>query len=228
MTVLHGELAVKQSKTLIRLFKSMKDYIMDNQPIMLQQKDYLSLVRKVDRNTEDIKEMKNELVTKAELSDFMKLFDSERDAEEILILDGEPFKADSAYQKIYSKSTKNIIVIDDYIGIKTLQHLASVNKVIKISIISDNRGTGPLRKSEYDDFVKEYPDRDISFIRSQNRIHDRYIILDHDTDTFQVFHCGSSSKDAGKRITTITEIRDVSDYENTIRELLSNPALKLK
>ena len=30
MTVLKGELAIEQSKTLIRLFKSMKDYIIEN------------------------------------------------------------------------------------------------------------------------------------------------------------------------------------------------------
>ena len=31
MTVLRGELAVKQSKALIRMFKQMKDFIVENQ-----------------------------------------------------------------------------------------------------------------------------------------------------------------------------------------------------
>ena len=59
---------------------------------MLTQKDYLSLVQKVERNTEDIQEIKSVLgsvVTKADLSDFMKLFDTGIRNEEILILDGE-------------------------------------------------------------------------------------------------------------------------------------------
>ena len=34
MTVLKGDLATKQSKTLIRMFKSMKDYIVDNRPLL--------------------------------------------------------------------------------------------------------------------------------------------------------------------------------------------------
>ena len=34
MTVLKGELAIKQSKALIRMFKSMKDYIVDNRPLL--------------------------------------------------------------------------------------------------------------------------------------------------------------------------------------------------
>lgn len=36
MTVLKGELATKQSKALIRIFKQMKDYIVDNQPLLGQ------------------------------------------------------------------------------------------------------------------------------------------------------------------------------------------------
>lgn len=79
MTVLKGELATVQSKTLIRLFKSMKDYIVENQQLMISQKDYYALTEKVNSNAADIREMKDkmsEMVTRADLSDFMKLFDS--------------------------------------------------------------------------------------------------------------------------------------------------------
>ena len=38
MTVLRSELATIQSKKLIRLFKSMKDFIIDNQQLMITQK----------------------------------------------------------------------------------------------------------------------------------------------------------------------------------------------
>ena len=34
MTVLRGELAVKQSKALIRMFKQMKDFIIENQDLI--------------------------------------------------------------------------------------------------------------------------------------------------------------------------------------------------
>ena len=36
MTVLKGEIAVKQSKTLIRLFKNMKDYLIENNNLLTQ------------------------------------------------------------------------------------------------------------------------------------------------------------------------------------------------
>ncbi len=41
MTVLKGELAIKQSKTLIRLFKEMKDFILENSNIYVEYTDFI-------------------------------------------------------------------------------------------------------------------------------------------------------------------------------------------
>ena len=228
MTVLRGDLAIEQSRTLIRLFKSMKDYIIQNQQLMITQKDYVALVEKVNSNTVDILTMKDNMVTKADLSDFMKIFDSGIEHEEILILDGEPFKADEAYQKIYRRAKRKIAVVDDYIGVKTLQHLAHAKPAVKITIISDNKARPRLTQAEYQDFLTENPGRNISFLQSLNQSHDRYIVLDEGTKDMKVYHCGASSKDAGKRITTITRIMDIDDYKDTIRSMLTNPILALR
>jgi hypothetical protein len=228
MTVLRGDLAIEQSRTLIRLFKSMKDYIIQNQQLMITQKDYVALVEKVNSNTVDILTMKDNMVTKADLSDFMKIFDSGIEHEEILILDGEPFKADEAYQKIYRRAKRKIAVVDDYIGVKTLQHLAHAKPAVKITIISDNKARPRLTQAEYQDFLTENPGRNISFLQSLNQSHDRYIVLDEGTKDMKVYHCGASSKDAGKRITTITRIMDIDDYRDTIRSMLTYPILTLR
>lgn len=228
MTVLKGELAIRQSKTLIRLFKSMKDYIIENQQLMITQKDYYALVERVNTNSADIKEIKENMVTKTNLSDLMRLFDSGIEHKEILILDGEPFKADLAYQKIYRLAKKELAVIDDYISTKTLQHLLHSKTTVKLTIISDNKARPPLRQTEYVDFQKENPGRSITFITTANKAHDRYIILDYGTRDMRVYHCGASSKDAGKKITTITQVRDLSGYSDMVKELLANPTLILK
>ena len=228
MTVLRGDLAIEQSRTLIRLFKSMKDYIIQNQQLMITQKDYVALVEKVNSNTVDILTMKDNMVTKTDLSDFMKIFDSGIEHEEILILDGEPFKADEAYQKIYRRAKRKIAVVDDYIGVKTLQHLAHAKPAVKITIISDNKARPRLTQAEYQDFLTENPGRNISFLQSLSQSHDRYIVLDEGTKNMKVYHCGASSKDAGKRITTITRIMDIDDYKATIRSMLTNPTLALR
>ncbi len=149
-------------------------------------------------------------------------------SEEVLILNGEPFKADVAYQSIYGKAKKNIIVMDDYIGVQTLNHLAKTKQGLLITIITDNKGSHPLKLSEYNDFLTEYPTKIISFIQACNKTHDRFIILDYGLSTMKIYHCGASSKDAGNKITTIAEIKRIDVYKNIIKSLLSNPILILK
>ena len=231
MTVLRGDLAIEQSRALIRLFKSMKDYLIENSHFMVTPRSIISIAQKVERNTNDIQEIKKTLdnvVTKTNLSDFMKLFGFGIEQEEILILDGEPFKADLAYQKIYHRAKRKLMVIDDYISTKTLQHLLHSKTTIKLTIISDNKARPPLRNTEYVDFQKENPERSIDFIKTMKKAHDRYIILDYKTKDMKVYHCGTSSKDAGKKITTITRIKDISGYIKMIDDLLANSSLVLK
>ena len=162
MSVLKGDLATKQSITLIRLFKAMKDYLIENQPF-LTQKNYFALVDKVEKNAQKIEAMQESMVSKADLSDIMKLFVSQIANDEILILDGKPFKADEAYQKIYKSAKSKIIVIDDYIGTKTLHHLAHSKKNVKITVISDNAAKPRLSLMEYTDFITENPGKNITF-----------------------------------------------------------------
>jgi hypothetical protein len=226
MTVLKGELAVKQSKSIIRLFKAMKDYLIENQQLIAQS-SYYSLVAKVEKNAKDIKAIHETMVTKAELSDIMKLFEQNLTDEEILILDGEPFKADEAYQKIYRNAKSKIMIIDDYISSKTLHHLAHSKETVKVTAISDNSARPRLSLAEYNDFVTENPGRSIVFLQSMHRIHDRYIVLDEGSKDMKIYHCGASSKDAGNRITTITRISDIDDYKPMIKKLAGNPALIL-
>ena len=44
--------------------------------------------------------------------------------------------------------------------------------------------------------------------QNNNKFHDRYIIIDYNTDDYKIFHCGASSKDSGKSINTIIEIKE--------------------
>ena len=228
MTVLRGELAIKQSRALIRTFRAMKNYIIENQQLMITQRDYIALAEKVSGHAADIEKIKENMVTRTDLSDFMKLFDSDIEQGEILILNGEPFKADLAYQKIYRLAKRKLMVIDDYISTKTLQHLLHSRSSVSLVVVSDNKARPPLRSAEYADFQKENPGRSIGFFSSAGKVHDRYIILDCGTSDMKVYHCGASSKDAGKKITTITQVKDISAYKDMVKDLLENLPLLLK
>ena len=81
---------------------------------------------------------------------------------------------------------------------------------------------------ESEEILCEYPNMNITLLKSLKRVHDRYIVLDHGTVDMKVYHSGASVKDAGNKITTITRITDISEYKATVRSLISNPALILK
>ena len=207
MTVLKGDLATKQSKTLIRLFKTMKDYLVENNN-MLTQKDYLNLFKLINNNSDRIKELEDEFKL------FSKVINSH-----YLILNGERIEGDIAYQEIYRIANKSIYIIDDYIDIKTLQLLKSVKDDIEIMIFSDNKSRNNLNSNFINDFIND------TGFNIQFKKNDRYIIIDFDTESETIFHCGASSKDAGKRITTITRIEEQNLYKDLIKEIIDNDDL---
>ena len=177
MTVLKGELATKQSKALIRTFKEMKDFILTNN--IIKSKEILQISLQTTQNTNDIAKIKSEMFTKSDFAKFIDNF-TENKTNEILILNGEYFNADIAYNNIYDLANKSIYIVDNYIGIKTLLLIKNIRENIKVFIFSDNINKG-LHQFEYDDFKKQYPNIDISFYRTNSAYHDRYIIIDYDT-----------------------------------------------
>lgn len=73
MTVLKGDLAIQQSKKLIRLFKQMKDYIIQNHNV-LGYNEILRLARQTEKNSNDIEELKNKMLTKDNMDEIIRDF----------------------------------------------------------------------------------------------------------------------------------------------------------
>ena len=210
MTVLKGELAVKQSLALIRLFKQMKDCISSN--TLLGYNEIIKLTKKVEKHDRHLKKIDNKLDV------VMDNFIDPNTYKHFFIMNGEKIEADYVYQTIYKTAKKSIILIDDYIGVKTLLLLKAAYSNIEITIISDNVATPKLEDAYIDDF-KDNVNQSLSIIPSNNRFHDRYIIIDSGTDNEAVYHCGASSKDTGNKITTINKLGDSVAYRNLISEL---------
>ena len=222
MTVLKGEKAINQSKALIRLFKEMKDYIMYTNSFITKD-EFIKLAIETNKNTKDIKYIKENMVTKKELSKIMDKFIDESKFKEYLFLDGQMVEADIAYTDIYNTSKKSIYIIDNYISLKTLALLK--NSKSEIIIFSDNTNKC-LHKEEYLDFIKEYG-LNIKFIKTKSKFHDRYIVIDYNTNSECIYHCGSSIKDSGKRVTTIMNIENKKIYHSLIDNLMKNNELVL-
>jgi hypothetical protein len=152
-------------------------------------------------------------------------FEEDEDKRGYLLLNGKPFWGDVVYDEIYSRARHSIYIVDNYIGLRTLEKLINIPKGVAVSIFSDN--LGKMCENTYLDFCKEYPDISVKLYKSGGIFHDSYIILDYDTADEKVFLCGGSSKDAGGKITSILEDKDRNKYQSLIKELLKNEELKL-
>ena len=172
MTVLKGDLATRQSKILIRLFKGMKDFIIEREHL-ISYDEVAKLAIQTSQNTKDIAVIDQKV---SALATIIEDFTSPEMKKDFLFLNGRSVEADLAYQEIYSQAKETIFVIDNYIGLKTLVLLKSVPENVKITIFSDNLKKG-LHQKEFDDFLKEYPNVTVSLKRTNGIFHDRYIQL---------------------------------------------------
>ena len=219
ITVLKGELAVKQSKALIRFFKRMKDYLISSNNLT-SINEVLKLSNQVNKNTSSIERIEEKLDV------VMDNFIDPSTYKQFVFLSGERLEADVAYQFIYSQAKKSIHIIDDYIDVKTLHLLRIVKKDIEITIISDNKSKNSLTKEFVEDFTNQCSNK-LKLVKTKNKCHDRFIFIDYKEDNEKVYLCGSSSKDAGKRATTINQVSSGYLYHPLIETLLNNEELAL-
>ena len=220
MTVLRGDMAVQQSKMLIRLFKGMKDFILEREHL-IGYDEVAKLAIQTSQNTKDIALLKENMATKADVAHIIEDFTNPEMKKDFLFLNGKSVEADLAYQEIYAKAKETIFVIDNYIDLKTLVLLKSARKNVKITIFTDNKGKG-LHQKEFDDFSREYPNIALTLKTANGIFHDRYIILDFGTNNETIYHCGASSKDAGKKVSSVMTIADNEAYKLLIENLLKN------
>ena len=110
-------------------------------------------------------------------------------------------------------------MVDDYVNTKTLQLLSQKKPGVEVVLFTENGHgrKGFLTPSVVNDFEKQYPP---FRIKSNPDCHDRLIVLDYGLPAEQVFHCGASSKDAGKKLCAINKIENVGMVKNVVEELM--------
>lgn len=211
-TVLKGELAVQQSVFIMRAFKEMRHYIMQNQQFVTQTEmnlissrvsnlsielsSFADSQKKADKWIEEIKK---------DIDILSDNFITEKDIKNYVIYKGQKFEADLAYISLYRQARKSIYVIDDYVNSKTLELLSQKQYGVEVILFTGNKSSknGFLTSSIVNDFNKQYP---LLKIKSNPENHDRWIILDYNQSSEQLYQCGSSSKDAGAKLCAINKL----------------------
>lgn len=67
----------------------------------------------------------------------------------------------------------------------------------------------------------------MTVLKGELAVKHRYIFIDHATQDEMIFHCGGSSKDGGKRVSSISRVEDTVLYQNIVGSLEGNPMLQL-
>ena len=232
MTVLRGELAIKQSKALIRTFKQMKDFIIENQDF-IGSKELVQIAIQTNQNTNDIVKINDKIRALATKEDLKKVMDNFIDPDtykHFLLMNGDKIEADVAYTKLYKSAKKSTYVIDNYIGLKTLELLRAAKDSVEVIIFSNNvRNKDMLTKNLLNDFIRDYPDINLKMKVAGRKYHDRYIAIDYGTENEVFYLCGASSKDAGNKISSITKIEESLNnmYHIMFGEMLNNKNLQI-
>ena len=234
MTVLKGDLATRQSMALIRLFKQMKDYIVAENQQLLGNAGIAEIAVQTVQNTREIATVSTRVETLSgevhdmredlgkmnlDLQKVMENFIDPATYKHFLIFDGQKLEADVAYMKIYGMAKKSIIIIDNYVGVKTLDLLRGIAKNASVQIFSEEWGDEKITPAIKADFEKARPDVSLKIDRPNRKFHDRYMFLDYGLPSEMLFHCGASSKDGGNKVTTIMQIEHPEVYHELMDSL---------
>ena len=108
---------------------------------------------------------------------------------------------------LIQKAEKEIVLIDGYVDVGTLNLLAKKNENVAVVMYTLKRTK--LSQEDVDNFNSQYP---LLEVRYTKVFHDRFLILDKKN----AYHIGASLKDAGKKCFGITLIED----DGIVRDIL--------
>ena len=182
MTVLKGELAVAQSKMLIRMFKEMKHFIQNNANIFAEINTIKQNLLETNVHQKEADKRIDELFT------LMDKYNVEE--KQGIFFQGQIFDAYAKFESFIAKAKKEIILIDGYVDLSVLERLSKKQSGVNVTIYTDPKTK--LTAQDIQKFNAQYP---TLTLKHTAKMHDRFLIVDGKT----LYHIGASLKDLGKK-----------------------------
>ena len=114
-----------------------------------------------------------------------------------LFFEGQVYEAYYKINEIFSKSKKDLIIIDAYADITILD----IIKKLSVNVIVITKPNGLLTNIDIKKYNNQYHNLTIKY---NDTFHDRYFIIDNN----EVYHCGASINYAGTRTFSINKLDD--------------------
>ena len=182
--VLKNDIAIQVSISIIRAFIEMRKFISSNSQIFER---LTNVEYKLLEHDKKFDEIFDSLLKKEEFK--QKIF-----------FGGQIYDAYSLVIDIIKRAKNKIIIIDNYIDDSILKILVKKNKNVEVVILTSKKSN--ISKLDIQQFNKEYP---ILKVAKTDKFHDRFIIIDNK----ELYHCGASIKDLGKKCFGINKIDDI-------------------
>ena len=135
-------------------------------------------------------------------------FQHKENVKQKIFLDGQVYDAFSMIIDLIKKAKSEIILIDNYVDIDTLNILSKKNDKVNVEIYT--KSNTKLNANDINKFNLQYPKLEVKYTEV---FHDRFLILDKK----YIYHIGASIKDVGKKCFGITLIK----YDAIIKDILS-------
>ena len=193
--VLKSDIAVEVSVKFMNSFVEMRRFIVSNKE-MFARLDRLEI---------------KQLETDKKLEEVFNYIATNTEVKQNIFFDGQIYDAFSFIVGLVKKAKKEIILIDNYVDVNTLNILCKKNQGVDAVIAT--AGKGNLSTKDITKFNAQYPELSV---KTTTDFHDRFLII----DKIEVYHIGASIKDAGKKSFGITKIEDedlVNSLVNKVR-----------
>ena len=199
-TVLKGKVAEQQSIFIMRAFREMRQFISNN-ALLFEKISHIEL-----------KQLEYQKSTNEKLEKVFQYIEDQTESKQKIFFDGQIYDAFSFITSIVQKAQIEIILIDGYVDVGTLNILAKKNATVDVKIYT--YASASITNNDIVNFNAQYP---TLTVEKTQIFHDRFIILDGKT----VYHIGASLKDAGKKCFAISLLEDTENAMNLINRLNS-------
>ena len=181
--LLKSDIAIDISIKVINTFIEMRNFLQSNGKVFER------------LTTLEYKQLENE-------KNFNKVFNLLQNKEVVkqkIFFKGQIWDSYSLIINIIKRAKTKILIIDNYIDDTILEMLTKKNKNVKVVILTSNNSN--ISTLDIQKFNKEYSKLEVA---TTNKFHDRFIIIDNK----ELYHCGASLKDLGKKCFGINKLED--------------------
>ena len=198
--VLRSDVAIQVSIRIMNTFVEMRRF-MANSSLVLNRINEVEVKQLIYQKDADEK--------------FDKIFTYISEHEEVsqkIFFEGQIYDAFSLLTELIAKAKKEIVLIDNYVDVGTLNILAKKQENVKVQIYTVKRTR--LSQADINNFNQQYPALGVDYTEE---FHDRFLIIDGTL----AYHVGASLKDAGKKCFAINRIEDrenIIDILNRIKK----------